>query len=159
MKKLSPATKYVLKALIPYSKANLMLTFRPNNFFHELSKLDKRDYSAYKSAYYRAIKNGLVVLDADNIPRLTEKGHNEIQEYKPTKLGKDAYLVVIFDIPEDKRENRNHLRSLLKELSFSKIQQSVWASRYDHRELLKAEISEYGLQDDVIVYEALKLDI
>ncbi len=159
MRKLSPSTRYVLEALLPYTDANLKLAFKPSAFFYELSKRSKLKNEAYKSAFYRAIKQGLVVVDEFGAPRLTEKGRQGMELYKPLRLGRDAHLIVIFDIAESDRGKRDHLRALLRELSFVKVQQSVWASRYDHRNLLQAEIAELNLQENVIVYEAVKLKV
>lgn len=157
--RISPTTKYLLKALIPYSKANLELSFKPNTFFNELEKLDNINERTLRSAFYRAQKRGLISVDSGGTPRLTVKGVAATKTYKPTKLRKDAYILLIFDIPESERRKRDHLRALLRELSFKKIQQSVWACRYDHREYLAAEIKEYGLENYVIVYEAARLPI
>ena len=158
MRKLSPATKYVLKSLIPHTEANLRLAFKPRSFFYELSKKQNQKPKTIESAYYRAIKKGLIEIDDFNHPRLTNRGKRQIKAYKPTKLPRDAQLMVIFDIPESERAKRDHLRALLRELSFKKIQQSVWISRFDHRELLSAEIKEYNLSRYVFAYEAIRLN-
>lgn len=134
-----------------------MLSFNPNKFFNEMEKKDKIKTTTSRSAYYRAIKSGLVEIDESGHPRLTDKGKRHVKPYKPKKLGKGAHLLVVFDVPEDRRVDRNHLRTLLHELSFKKVQQSVWASPYDHREYLAAEIKEYGLEKCVSVYEALEV--
>lgn len=65
--------------------------------------------------------------------------------------------MVIFDIPENERNLRDHLRLLLKELKFKKVQQSVWVCKYDFREYITAEIKENGLQKYVQVYESRKI--
>lgn len=157
--RMSPTTKYLLKALIPYSKANMQLAFKPNAFFNELEKKDRINERSLRSAFYRAEKKGLLTMDADGIPRLTFKGIAATKTYRPSKLDNNAHLLLIFDIPESERTKRDHLRALLRELSFKKIQQSVWASKYDHRQYLAAEIKEYGLENYVVVYEAAKLVI
>jgi CRISPR-associated endonuclease Cas2 len=154
---LSPSTKYVLEALIPYSRANLRLTYKPSTFFYELEKLSREKTRTLQSAYYRAIKKGLIELDDQGCPRLTEKGRLNIARYKPKTLGKDAYLVVVFDIDESDRFKRTHLRALLIELSFKKVQQSVWMTRYDHRAYLAMEIREYGLERNAKIYEAIEV--
>ena len=159
MRQLSPTTKHILKAFIPYTKSNLQLAFKPQVFFNELEKMGQGKKRSIKSAFYRAIKTGLIEIDDAGIPRLTKKGKLKIREYQPSKLSKNSHLLIIFDIPEDERVKRNHLRALLHELSFIKVQQSVWASKFDHREYLAAEIKEYGLENYVIIYEAAKLTI
>ncbi len=159
MKKLSPSTVYLLKGFLPYSKANLQLTYKPAAFFRELEKLSNSKERTLRSAYYRSIKKGLLIIDDNGIPRLTSRGLRQIDVYKPKVLGKGSFLLITFDIPEADRRKRNHLRALLHELKFKKIQQSVWASRYDHRAYLAAEIADYDLAPYVHVYEAVRLQI
>lgn len=158
--KYSSATQYVLSGLIPYTEANLKLTFKPSVFFNDLEKLDqiKAGKKTLKSAYYRAIKQGLVEIDEQKIPRLTKKGLKKVKPYKPERL-KGSRLMVIFDIPEERRYKRNRLRTLLRELSFNQVQKSVWTSDYDHRQYLRAEIADMQLQEYVKVYEASQIEI
>lgn len=144
---------------MPYTKANLQLAFRPNAFFNELEKLSKVKERTLRSAYYRSIKKGLLVIDEQGVPRLTERGLRQIKKYEPALLGKNSFLLLAFDIPESDRYKRDHLRSLLRELKFEKIQHSVWATRYDHRDYLAAEIADYGLEKYVRVYEAADLKL
>lgn len=158
MKRLSPSTKYLLQAFIPYTDANIQLAFKPAAFFDELGKKSKVKERSLRSAYYRAIKSGLLEIDDYGIPRLTNAGRLQIKLYRPKKLPTGAKLMIIFDIPETERYKRNHLRSLLKELSFKKVQQSVWVSQYDHREIVAAEIKEYKLQEYVYLFEALQIN-
>jgi len=117
---ISPTTKYVLKAFIPYSKENLKLSFKPRLFFNELEKKTRVKERTLRSAYRRAINKGFIEVDNDNIPRLTKKGRLKLKPYAPSRLGKDAKIVIVFDIPEAERNKRNHLRLLLHELSFKK---------------------------------------
>lgn len=153
------STHYVLSALVPYTEANMKLAFLPTRFFNDLDKLDhiKIQKKSLRTAYYRAIKKGLIEVEG-GIPRLTHKGRKKIKAYKPAKL-KGACLMVIFDIPEEARHKRNHLRTLLKELSFEQIQKSVWTSDKDHREYLTAEIAEHGLQGYVKVFESRPIKV
>lgn len=159
--KYSSPMHYILSGLIPYTEANLKLAFRPHAFFNDLEKIDsiKANKQSLKSAYYRAVKRGLIVLDDAGNPRLTEKGRRKIQPYKPVKLKIGARLIVIFDIPEQERYKRTRMRTLLRELSFQQIQKSVWESRYDHREYLRLEIAEMQLHEYVKVYEASQIEV
>ena len=151
---------YILSSLIPYTESNIKLAFKPSLFFNDLEKLDriKSSKKALKSAYYRAIRQKLILVDEKGIPRLTDKGLREARPYKPEKL-KSSKLMIIFNIPEGERFKRRRLRMLLRELSFHQIQKSVWESRYDHREYLRAEISDMNLQEYVKVYETAQIEI
>lgn len=152
-KKYSSVTHYVLSSLVPYTEASLKLSFKPNTFFNDLEKISRIKKDKLRSGYYRAIKQGLLELDDQSIPRLTHKGHKKLRPFKPKKL-KNGQLMIVFDIPEVERWKRRRLRLVLKELSFKQIQKSVWMSDKDCKEYVQAEINEYQLQDYVELFEA-----
>ncbi|HTE22677.1 MAG TPA: CRISPR-associated endonuclease Cas2 [Candidatus Limnocylindria bacterium] len=163
--------RYVLEALIPYSDANIKLAFKPNAFFNDLENIDRQkewqkkrsknsepyQRDRLQAAFHRARKKGLVVVGEDGDVYLTEKGRQSVQPYTAKKLNKDVYLMVIFDIPEDQRTKRRHLRLLLKELKFAKVQQSVWVTKYDFKELIRQEVKALNLGSCVEVYEAARI--
>lgn len=159
MRQPSESTKYILKAFIPYTEANLLLSFKPSAFFDELEKKSGYKKRSLESAYYRLIRKGLIEVDGNKIPRLTNKGRKKAKLYKPTRLKFGAHLMIIFDIPEEERRKRYRLRSLLRELSFRQIQKSVWETEYDYREYLRSEIDEMNLQEYVRVYEVSQIEI
>ncbi len=149
------ALRYTLSALVPYTKANLDLVFRPGAFFDELEKIDKGVYSraAISKAYYEAKRKQLIVIGSDGSLALSEKALESIRPFKPKKL-KGAHVMVIFDIPEQENRKRQWLRLLLRELKFVQIQKSVWTSEYDCFEVLSAGIIEQRLEDYVRIFEA-----
>lgn len=153
-------THYILSALLPYTEANIKLSFKPSAFFNDLEKLDKVKVNkkSLQTTYYRLIKRKLIKLDDSGTPRLTRKGINQVRPYKAKKLTGSS-LMVIFDIPEEERHKRRRFRTLLKELYFNQIQKSVWESRYDNRDYLRAEIDEMQLQEYVKVYESAQIEI
>lgn len=148
---------YLLQALIPYSRPNIKLTFDNKNFFNDLEKISQAKNNTLRNAYYRAQKNGLVEMDDQNIPRLTAKGWQKTRRFTARRLAKDVRLMVIFDIPEGESWKRQRLRRLLRELKFKQIQKSVWATEFDHRELLLAEIHEFDLQNYIEIYETARV--
>ncbi len=144
---------FVLQGLIPYSRANIALSFKPAAFFNELDRLEKVPSAAARSAYYRAVRRGLIEFDEQGAPYLTPKGRLSLQKFEPQLL-KNSQLMVIFDIPEADRWKRRQLRSTLKEFSFKKVQQSVWVTNLDCKDYLKEEISRLDLSDSVKIYES-----
>lgn len=152
-------THYMLSSLIPYTEANLKLTFKPTMFFNDLENLG--EYNAEKQAlcgsYYRAIKKELVKTDDMGIPHLTEKGLAQLRRYEPSKLSGIASILVIFDIPEEERRLRQRLRTLLRELRFTQVQKSVWQSEYDVLEYLVPELRQHHLDEYVQVYESARV--
>ena len=166
------ALKYVLESLIPYTDANMKLSFSPNVFFNDLEKIDwlnrinkqkPKQYRQYRKqsirkAFYKAKKQNLITYK-EGIPQLTEQGRKAIKPYKPRHLGAQSYVIVSFDIPEQQRDKRSIFRGLLKELGFELVQQSVWKSRYDHINLLQHETRRLGIGQYVNIYESVRVDI
>lgn len=150
---------YVLQSLVPYTKASVELAFRPNEFFNELERRDAhRNYalSTLKKAYYTAKQQGLIIT-IDSQPTISPEAQAMLTPYQPSRLT-GARIMVIFDIPEHQRNKRQWLRLLLRELKFNKVQQSVWVSDYECREVLQAGIAERNLWQYVQVYEAHELN-
>lgn len=152
-------THYVLSSLIPYTEANVKLTFKPTAFFSDLEKIDihKAKRSTLCNSYYQAIKKGLVEIDEGGLPRLTEQGLAQLQRYEPKRLTGTASILVIFDIPEQERQARQKLRALLRELRFSQVQKSVWQTEYDVLDYLVPELQAGHLHKYVQVYESARI--
>lgn len=107
-------------------------------------------------AMARAQKTGLVKR-TKGIPLLTKAGKEFVQPLTAKILGKDVHLMVIFDIPEELSHKRRRFRSLLQRLDFQQTQKSVWTSRYDHRETIKAALSELEIQEFIQMFECAKI--
>ncbi|OGL36323.1 CRISPR-associated endonuclease Cas2 [Candidatus Saccharibacteria bacterium RIFCSPHIGHO2_12_FULL_48_21] len=147
---------YVLVALIPYSKPNLLLSYKPSLFFNELEKVSRYKKSTLQKAYNRGLKNGLIHKSAD-LPKLTALGKRKIAPYTAGKLGDESQLLVIFDVPESRARARRTLRLLLRAWGFKQVQKSVWASNLDYREVLVEVIDELDLKQSVEVHESVRL--
>lgn len=147
---------FVLKGLIPYSKENMLLAFKPNAFFNELEKISEYKRWTLEKAYYEARRQKLIVSDA-NVVSLTEAGKKIIKPYIAQRLAKDARLMVIFDIPEDQAVIRAKFRRILKLWNFRQVQKSVWITSYDHKDSIKEVVAELGLENFVELYECSPL--
>jgi CRISPR/Cas system-associated protein endoribonuclease Cas2 len=67
---------------------------------------------------------------------LTPKGAEKVLQVKRKlihkKKRKDGkWIMILFDIPEKKRQAREALRAALVDLGYQKLQQSVWVCPYD----------------------------
>jgi len=67
---------------------------------------------------------------------LTPKGAGRVLQVKrklkeKKKRPDGKWIMIIFDIPEKKRQTRGLLREALLDLGYQKLQQSVWVSPYD----------------------------
>lgn len=84
--------------------------------------------------YIKIDKNGKRVY-------LIDKGALELLKFKIQEARPEwdkKWRVIIFDIPEEKRKERDFLRKRLKWLGFRELQKSVWAFPYD----IKKEIED-----------------
>lgn len=75
--------------------------------------------------------------------RITEKGKIEIVRHKLKAKTAESWdkkwRIIIFDIPEVTRKDRNFLRDQLKWLGFFELQKSVWVFPYE----IKDELGEF----------------
>lgn len=145
---------FVLKGLVPYTHENLLLSFRPSEFFYELEKLSGHSRGSLRAAYGRAQRSGLVTCDP--IPRLTKMGRQKLQPFVAQYLPGKGQLLVVFDIPEATAFARRQFRLLLRQLQFEQVQQSVWITVFDHRQTLTEAIKELHLDGCVKMYEAIE---
>lgn len=104
----------------------------------------------------KIIKNGQVYI------RLSDKGLKNIHRDFPISRFQNQkwdrkWRIVIFDIEEKERKNRDYLRIKLKEVGFGMIQESVWISPYDVALDFREFINSNGLGSRVFVMEANKL--
>jgi DNA-binding transcriptional regulator PaaX len=67
----------------------------------------------------------LTVKGAERVLRVKRK----VKEKKKRKDGK--WIMIIFDIPEKRKQAREYLRAALADLGYQKLQQSVWVCPYD----------------------------
>lgn len=135
---------YILLGLVPYTRPNMLLTFRPNQFFHELELTSGISQLKLKAAYRYAQSNHFISR-VDNRVSLSLKARQRIQSHTARQLGNGWRLMVAFDIPESEAVKRRKLRELLRLLEFTKFQQSLWISSMDHRKIIMESIIDLGI--------------
>jgi hypothetical protein len=146
----------VLKALLPYSRQNLLLSYSPNRFFNELERKSGYRQATLKAAFERGKKQKLITSEQRQ-PTLTSAGERKILPFIAKHLSSAGRLMVIFDIPEDMSYKRRQFRDLLKNWDFVQAQKSVWLTDIDYRDELIDVISELGIGRFVEVYESARL--
>ena len=90
------------------------------------------------------IKNNSAIL-------VTPKGLDRILKTKlkliDKKMRKDGkWQMVLFDIPESKRRDRDLFRRALRYLGYQKLQKSIWVCKYDVEKETKELIKNYSLE-------------
>lgn len=128
---LSELSKYILVLLS--NKGPLML--------HQMYELCPDDASKKKvyDTLFRLTGQGLVNLENDRYS-ISEDGGILIHTIDKKRDG--IWKIIIFDIPEAKRQVRNVLRSKLSSLGFKKWQNSTWISPYTLAPEIEAELNE-----------------
>lgn len=104
----------------------------------------------------KLVKDGYLVW-SDGKLRLTKKGEHTLThlklatalEQKP-KRWDTKWRVLIFDIPEYRRNTRDTLRRTLKSIGFTQLQQSVWIYPYDCEDFITLLKAEFKIGKDII---------
>ena len=96
-------------------------------------------YKNYNYPIYKRINNlkssPYIIFRDDNF-YLSNKGRveiikNIIHKKKKIKKWDSIWRIIIFDVPESKRRDRDFLRRELKWMGFKELQHSVWITPYD----------------------------
>lgn len=133
---------------------------------------------AHKRKYYSVsqLSRGLSTLERGGYVKregkrtvfLTRKGVREILKYKMKNKYLDRrwdgkWRIIIFDIEEATRKDRDYLRSQLRWIGFQELQKSVWAFPYEIRDELKEfiKLCKFEFQGDVrfILAENIEPDV
>lgn len=138
---LNPTTKEILKilgigAIVTVSFVAPNLPIALGFIAKEWKKYRQKDLG---HTIRRFIKQDVVSIyeeDGQQAIQLTEKGKNRLLKYNFDELEIKArkrdglFRVVIFDIPEDLKKNRELFRKKLTELGFIRMQDSVFVSAF-----------------------------
>ncbi len=100
-----------------------------------------------------------------NYLRLTKKGREELLKYQLGDLGikkpkkwDGRWRVIIFDIKEYRRGDRDRLRQELVALGFARLQNSVWIYPYDCEDLIMLLKTYFKLGRDLLYLTVEKLE-
>lgn len=137
-------------------------------YFPGYKKGAKFNYQA-KSALGRLVAKGLITFvekDGKRLARITEKGElifqMETEKQAMTKKRKwdRRWRVVIFDIPERRKNIRDRLRLFMSEYGFARLQDSVWIYPYDCEDLITLAKTNFCIGADVLymIVERLERD-
>ena len=104
----------------------------------------------------------------DDLLALTRKGRSKLSHLRkliglkplPTKKYKriknNALMIVVFDIPESRRKERDWLRDVLRNLGFTMLQKSVWLGKIKIPEQLIDDLRRLYLQNAVEIFKITK---
>lgn len=114
------------------------------------------DKETVKKAIGNAIHKKLIKKTGDDsLVELTEEGRDRISRllpiYREKRTWNGHFYLVIYDIEERKKQERNILRNHLKKLGCGLLQNSVWLTPYNPKNILHDFIEEKNLSGAIIV--------
>jgi len=149
-------------------------------FLYSLAKLllrDKRfrysgDEKKVRDAFSYLKRKGFIAIERDGNDikmSLTKKGERLAGKYqidnmdiiRPRKWDK-MWRVVIFDIPDGLKIQRNAFRKKLKELGFYSLQKSVWVHAFDCQKEINILRDFFGLDKkmiEILLVKSIENDI
>lgn len=110
------------------------------------------------------IKSGLVIKDNRckkyRLSNSGQKSTDEINDYfaSVNKKWDGIFKILIFDIPERKKEYRNWLRNALYALDFKQLQKSVFIGKNPLPGSFIKEISYLGLDEFINIFSIREID-
>lgn len=150
----------------------LSVVFVAPNVIGAMGKLGllprKRQGEYVNRSWKRLIQQGFIKLQGNHI-RLTKKGEDylqliELENFFSNRIKKrwdNKWRVLIFDIPEKKRHIRDHVRRILIQIGFIRLQDSVWLYPYDCEDIItlfKADL-HIGREVLYLIVDSLEYDI
>jgi len=104
-----PVNAFFLPAFGNYEKESVR-----NNFYN----LNKNGYLEKSDGYFKINKSGTELLSKNK--------KQYLKNFNPSENKNPKNLLLLYDIPEDKKKERDWFRRTLIKYSFTMIQRSVW---------------------------------
>lgn len=151
-------TSNVTKVIFPTDLSMSHMLYGENPVFKKYRK-DKSSRDFAKFIYYLKTKNYIKVknLEGKNGIILTKEGIDKalkasfkMDEKEKRKDGK--WTMLIFDMPSKNRKARTLMRSVLFNLGYKILQQSVWVTPYDVSEKTESLLQFYSLDRYVKIF-------
>jgi len=147
---------------------NAIEIFDPYNYYRKSFKTYRKWRSTNDinpSESYRRKKQGYIEINEKGDVRLTKKSQTKIQNIlvknitipKPTKWD-GKWRIVIFDIPEQKKTQREIFRRRLNLLDFVRLQKSVFVYPHNCYKELKFIAKIYDIESYITFFEVTKID-
>lgn len=156
----SDATKWYLSVLI---------TFYHGATVEEMLTELKKDTSSYSKLPHDTLRRRLYRLHEQGFVEKHGKGSSSRYEIRKKGIERlenltlrtnsaprswdGRWRIVIFDVPEETRLARDHIRRLLKELGFRQLQRSVWIHPFPVLDQFKKIQAAYDIYEDLQLIE------
>ncbi|MDO8492773.1 MAG: CRISPR-associated endonuclease Cas2 [bacterium] len=120
-------------------------------------KLNRNTKQGINVSRRRLVEHGLIAYAKNGFLKLTKRGEQKLlmlekYDYKiphPKRWDK-KWRVLIFDIPEKKRQLRDKVRLTLLSIGFKRLQDSVWVYPYDCEDLITLIKADFKIGKDLL---------
>ena len=155
---------------VPYgtSRRGIDYLLRKKHAQNARDAVVREDRRRFTYLLYNLRKDKLVEGDDKKVLRLTQRGREILEKLRVQKskslpdngrykTESDSELkIIIFDIPEEERQKRDWLRSVLKNLNFSMLQKSVWVGKGKLPKEFIDDLSKYKIISYVDIFTISK---
>jgi len=130
----------------------------------------RRQREVVRNAQRRLVAQGLLARNAAGFLRLTAKGEEELrrlewnrfENFRKERPGRwdKKWRLLIFDIPDKRKQTREWVRRTLVNIGFASLQQSVFAYPYDCEDLIALLKADFKIGNDLlyIIADAVEND-
>lgn len=138
----------------------------PKDPSFEIYRKFKNKQAFNKLIYYLKKNNFIKVenLKGKQAVLFTKKGKDKavkasfkLENSEQAKRKDGKWIMIIFDIPQNRKRDRILLRSMLKNLGYKLFQHSVWVTPYDVSEKTERSLQFYSLDKYVRIFLVDKL--
>lgn len=130
-------------------------------------KDSKKNYALTRSIKNLVESGCIEILKSDNknYLKLTKKGKNKLnciklegEEALVSTTWDGLWRIIILDIPEERKPEREALRYLLKKANFTCIKNTVWISPFPYEHLFTNIKKDLGLGTELMIIVTDKID-
>jgi|SRR3989344_1137875 len=165
----STLTKTIFLTLAATALIGTLLVFPSFGYIVKYFVDNKKRTDYIKRVFRRLEKQELISISEDPVGKititLTDKGKQKALTYqidsmeiKKPKVWDTLWRIVIFDIPEGQKQERNALRQNLKRLGFYHLQKSVFVHPFSCKNEVDFLKHNFGIAKNVTFIEARNID-
>jgi DNA-binding transcriptional regulator PaaX len=109
----------------------------------------------YQNGYIDKVSNHYI-LNKNGKEYLNKNKKKQLKNFKPTENNSPKNLLLLYDIPEDKKKERDWFRKTLIKYSFIMIQRSVWVGPSPLPKEFLDYVKSIGLKDSIKTFKLEK---
>jgi len=150
----APKSVVAFKSLLSFINKNRKRELRPSELRRIFMKMKKEELVDYKEfsngdVEIKILKNGMKKILINNFDKI---------QFKTSKRWDKKFYVIIFDIPNTHKKQRDFFVNKLKELNFYQLQKSVYVFLYPPQEIIDFLANILDIAPYIRILEASKIE-